>query len=155
MVSGQSIQVSVDRDRITKDDMINLSIAAVGSESFAELDVTPIKKDFMIVSGPGQQTNIQWFNGKMTSSKTLTWTLSPKKDGTLTIPRLSGTIDGKPFKSKPIKVHVMRSATSGDNAVFLVAEVDKEKAHLGEQITLTYKLYKNVNVSSIEPFRMP
>ena len=155
MVFGQSIQVSVDRDRITKDDMITLSVEAVGSESFAELDVTPIKKYFMIVSGPGQQTNIQWFNGKMTSSKILTWTLSPKKYGTLTIPRLSGTIDGKPFKTKkPIKVHVMRSATSGNNSVFLVAEVDKEKAHLGEQITLTYKLYKNVNVS-IEPFRMP
>jgi hypothetical protein len=38
-----------------------------------------------------------------------------------------------------------------------VAEVDKEKAYLGEQITLTYKLYKHVDVSvaSIDQFQMP
>ena len=157
MVFGQTVRVDVDRYRITKDDRITLSVKAVGSESFAELDISPIKKDFMILSGPGQQKTFQSFNGKITSSKTLTWTLSPKKDGTLTIPRLSGTIDGKPFNSKPIKMHVMRSATSSDNAVFLVAEVDKEKAHLGEQITLTYKLYKNpkATIASIDQFKMP
>ena len=43
------------------------------------------------------------------------------------------------------------------NSVFILAEVDKESAYLGEQITLTYKLYKDVNtkISGIDQFQMP
>ena len=38
-----------------------------------------------------------------------------------------------------------------------MAEVDKETAYLGEQITLTYKLYVDVNtkISGIDQFQMP
>ena len=43
------------------------------------------------------------------------------------------------------------------NSVFILAEVDKESAYLGEQITLTYKLYKDINtkISGIDQFQMP
>ena len=43
------------------------------------------------------------------------------------------------------------------NEVFIAAEIDKENAYLGEQITLTYKLYKrvDVNIAGIDQFQMP
>jgi len=154
---SQTVQIFADRNKVAEGDVFTLSVEATGSESFAELDVSPIEKDFMIVSGPSQQTSYQWLNGKiMTGTRTLTWTLSPKKDGTLTIPRLSGSIDGKPFTGEPIQILVDNSYQSlvGDSVVFLTTELDKEKAYLGEQINLTYKLYTSINVS-IEHFRMP
>jgi len=151
---GQTIQFSVDRNRLEEGDMLTLSVEANGSDDFAMVDISPVKKDFEVVSGPGQQTNIQWINGTMSSTKTLTWTLSPKRSGTLVIPALNGTVDGKTFKGKPIQIKVQSSNSANDNSVFIVGEIDKNKAHLGEQITLTYKLYKNVNMS-IEPFQMP
>ena len=151
---AQTIQISVDRNRVTEDDLITLSIEVTGSQAFPQVDMSPVKKDFEITSGPGQQTNIQWINGKMTSTKTLTWTLSPKRGGNLVIPALFGTVGGKSFRGKPIQIQVKKSTESLDNSVFIVAEVDKENAYLGEQITLTYKLYKNANIS-IEPFQMP
>ena len=94
-VVGQSVQISVDRNRITQDDLITLSVEVSGSKSFASVNMDPVKKDFVVVSGPGQQTNVQWINGSMTSTRTLTWTLSPNREGTLTIPALTGTVDGK------------------------------------------------------------
>ena len=151
---AQTIQISVDRNRVTEDDLITLSIEVTGSQDFPQVDMSPVKKDFEITSGPGQQTNIQWINGKMTSTKTLTWTLSPKRGGILVIPALFGTVGGKSFRGKPIQIQVKKSTESLDNSVFIVAEIDKENAYLGEQITLTYKLYKNANIS-IEPFQMP
>ena len=151
---AQTIQISVDRNRVTEDDLITLSIEVTGSQDFPQVDMSPVKKDFEITSGPGQQTNIQWINGKMTSTKTLTWTLSPKRGGNLVIPALFGTVGGKSFRGKPIQIQVKKSTESLDNSVFIVAEVDKENAYLSEQITLTYKLYKNANIS-IEPFQMP
>ena len=41
--------------------------------------------------------------------------------------------------------------------MFITAELDKENAYLGEQITLTYKLYKRVDISiaGIDQFQMP
>ena len=153
-IFGQSIQISVDQNQITKNDIITLSVEASGAKSFAKMNMKPIKKDFMIVSGPGQQTNVQWINGSMTSTRTLTWTLSPKREGTLFIPALNGTIDGKPFLSKKIRIIVKATPNAKSNDVFLVAEIDKDKAYLGEQITVAYKLYKRVNIS-IEQFQMP
>ena len=151
---GQTVQISVDRNRVEEGEMISLSVEVSGSDDFAKVDISQVLKDFEIVSGPGQQTNIQWINGSMTSTKTLTWTMSPKRGGTLTIPALFGTVDGKSFRGKPIQIHVEKANESDDNSVFIVAEIDKEKAYLGEQITLSYKLYKNANIS-IEPFQMP
>ena len=151
---GQTIQISVDRNQLTEDDLVTLSIEVTGSKDFPQVDMNQVSKDFEIASGPGQQTNIQWINGKMTSTKTLTWTLSPKRGGMLVLPALSGTVDGKSFRGKPIQIQVKKTTDSSDNSVFIVAEIDKEKAYLGEQITLTYKLYKNANIS-IEPFEMP
>ncbi|MBT3179731.1 MAG: protein BatD [Candidatus Marinimicrobia bacterium] len=151
---SQTVQISVDRNRLEEGELITLSIEVSGSKDFAQVDMSQIKKDFEILSGPGQQTNIQWINGSMTSTKTLTWTISPKMNGALSIPGIYGTVDGKTFRGKPIQVHVKKNSESTDNSVFIVAEVDKEKAYLGEQITVSFKLYKNVNMS-IEPFQVP
>ena len=151
---SQTVQISVDRNQVEDGEMVSFSIEVSGSNDFAKVDMQKVQKDFEIVSGPGQQTNIHWINGGMTSTKTLTWTLSPKRTGPLTIPAISGTVDGKSFRGKPIQIHVLKSTQVSDNSVFIVAEIDKEKVYYGEQLTLTYKLYKNANIS-IEPFQMP
>tara|TARA_Y100000590_G_scaffold99725_1_gene113363 strand:+ start:1340 stop:3043 length:1704 start_codon:yes stop_codon:yes gene_type:complete len=153
-ILGQSIQISVDRNQITINDLITLSIEVSGTNSFPDVNMDPIKNEFIIVSGPGQQTNVQWINGKMTSTRTLTWTISPKREGTLFIPVISGKVDGKSFRGKKIKIVVSKNSDNKNNDVFLVAEVDKDKAYLGQQITVSYKLYKRINIS-IEPFQMP
>ena len=121
---AQTVQISVDRNRGEEGELFTLSIEVNGSDDFAKVDKNQLKDDFEILSGPGQQTNIQWINGSMTSTKTLTWTLSPKRGGTLAIPALSGTVDGKSFRGKPIPIQVIKSGNVYENTVFLVAEVD-------------------------------
>ena len=153
---SQEVQISVDRNKINEGDMFTLSIEVNNSENFANVDIMPLKKDFEIVSGPGQQTNIQWINGKMTSTKTLTWTLLPKRVGRLTIPTLSILVDGKSYSNKSINIDVSKNNNNDNNSVFLLADIDRKSAYLGQQITVTYKLYKKSNVNlSIEPFQLP
>ena len=151
---GQNVNISVDKNKISIDETIIFSVEVENSESFASFDQKLLKKDFMIVSGPNQQTNIQWVNGRMTSSKKMVWTLSPKKLGKLTIPSLDISVDGKNFKGKPIVIYVNKNSEDTDDNIFLIAEIDKEEAFLGEQITLTYKLFKRVN-ASIEQYKIP
>ena len=151
---GQNVNISVDKNKISMDETIIFSVEVENSESFASFDQKLLKRDFMIVSGPNQQTNIQWVNGRMTSSKKMVWTLSPKKLGKLTIPSLDISVDGKNFKGKPIVIYVIKNLEDSDDNIFLIAEIDKEEAFLGEQITLTYKLFKRVN-ASIEQYKIP
>ncbi len=151
---SQSVNISVDKNKVSINETIIFSIEVKNSESFASFDENSLKKDFIIISGPSQQTNIQWINGKMTSSKTMSWTLSPKRLGKLIIPSLDISVDRKNFKGKPIVIIVTKSLDNIDDSIFLVAEIDKEEAFLGEQVTLTYKLFKRVN-ASIEQYKIP
>ena len=150
---SQSVQISVNKNSIEKGETITFSIEASNSEGFPVADVNVLKQTFEIISGPSQMTNIQWVNGKMTSTKTLKWTISPIKTGKIIIPSVKGTLDGAKFISKPINIFVNLNKRD-DSKIFIKAEIDKRKAYLGEQITLTYNLYKNVN-ASIEPFQIP
>ena len=82
----------------------------------------------------------------------------PKKIRNLIIPELRGSIDGKLFKSEPIKILVdKRSNEFFRNEIFIIADVDKKNVFLGEQITLTYKLYKHIDtkISGVDQFQMP
>ena len=158
VIFPQTVNVSVDKQRLQKGDVLQLMIEVSGAKDFPKIEMDEINNNFEFVGGPYEQTSIEFINGKMKDTKTLTWTLSPRKTGNLTIPEIQGLIDGKRFVSKPIKISVVNNLKKGSgNSVFILAEVDKESAYLGEQITLTYKLYKDVNtkISGIDQFQMP
>lgn len=158
LVFPQGVNVSVDKQRLQKGDVLQLIIEVTGAKNFPKIETDGINNNFEFVGGPYEQTSIEFINGKMKDTKTLTWTLSPRKIGNLTIPEIQGSIDGKIFVSQPIKITVVNNLKEGsENSVFILAEVDKENAYLGEQITLTYKLYKDINtkISGIDQFQMP
>tara|TARA_X000000950_G_scaffold238716_1_gene290898 strand:+ start:283 stop:2004 length:1722 start_codon:yes stop_codon:yes gene_type:complete len=158
VIFPQTVNVSVDKQIMQEGDVLQLMIEVSGARDFPKIEMDKIKKNFEFVGGPYEKTSIEVINGKMKDTKTLTWTLSPRKTGYITIPEIQGLIDGKKFVSKPIKISVVNNLKKGsENSVFILAEVDKETAYLGEQITLTYKLYVDVNtkISGIDQFQMP
>ena len=158
VIFPQTVNVSVDKQVMQEGDVLQLMIEVSGARDFPKIEMDKIKKNFEFVGGPYEQTSIEVINGKMKDTKTLTWTLSPRKTGDITIPEIQGLIDGKRFVSKPIKISVVNNLKKGsENSLFILAEVDKETAYLGEQITLTYKLYVDVNtkISGIDQFQMP
>ena len=59
-IFSQSIQISVDNNQIEEGDLINLSVEAIGSKDFPQVDLTVLKPTFEILGGPSQQTNIQF-----------------------------------------------------------------------------------------------
>ena len=149
------VKASVDKNKCSVNDLISLKIEFQDADSFGDVNIAQISKDFSVISGPSQQTSMQWINGSVTNSRIMSWSLSPKNPGRLTIPALTISLGKKKFKTKPIIIDVVGSKKKqSDLSVFITAELDKEKAFLGEQITLAYKLYKKVDIS-IEPFKVP
>ena len=127
----------------------------------------PDFKDFYVLSGPNQSTNMQWINGKMSSSKSYSFILKPRREGRLTIAPASLDNNGTLMKTRPVTVTV-RPAGSGDtkkkNAVdpalegkkiFFKAIPSKTNAYVGEQIIVEYKLYFNINIQTYEVEKLP
>ncbi len=151
-----SIDVTVDRRRINEGDSINLSVVVKDYNETPNVEL-PILSDFKIVSGPNQSnsTNVQFVNGKMTKNSiiTLSWTLIPVKTGHLEIPALSIDIGGEIIKSKPIRIIVSKRENSNINKIskfFIEAEIDNLSPFRGEQVTLTYILYTQVDITSFD-----
>ena len=155
IVTAQSIQISVDKNRLQDGELLKLSIQVVDGEDFAEVDLGPLESDFDIISGPSQQNNIQWINGSVSSTKTLSWTLLPKRSGNLVIPVLSGTVGGKKFKGKKIPIQIGKLSNDGINEVYIAAEIDKKEAFLGEQVTLVThaQACKTFQIASLQEYR--
>ena len=152
---GFSATASVDKNRCTIDDIINFKIEFENADSFSNIDISSFIKDFTVISGPSQQTSMQWINGKVTNSRIMSWSLSPKREGRLVIPRLNVEISGKNSMTDKIVVFVGQSQKKeSDLDVFISAEINKESVYIGEQITLTYSIYRRVECS-IEPFEIP
>ena len=91
----------------------------------------------------------------MTSSRSLSWTLLPIKDGKLNIPSLAVTIGKQTYQTNPIRIQVQKGAGRSEMAnLFIEAKPDKEQAYPGEQVTVTYRLFTRVNLS-IENIEYP
>ena len=154
-VLGFSATASVDKNRCTIDDIVSFKIEFENADSFGNIDISSLIKDFTVISGPSQQTSMQWINGKVTNSRIMSWSLSPKREGRLVIPRLDVQISGKNSVTDKIVVFVGQSQKKeSDLDVFISAEINKKSAYIGEQITLTYSIYRRVECS-IEPFEIP
>ena len=107
--AGGTITVDVDRRKITEGDSITLSVIASNINEDPEVRLPEIE-DFKVVSGPSQSssTNVQFINGKMTKSATLTysWILIPERTGQVIIPSIKITAGKQSFISSPIVLDV-------------------------------------------------
>ncbi len=149
------VLATVDAKRVSLQEPIGFRVEALESDEMPQVDLQPLKRDFSIISGPAQQTNIQWINGRMTSSRSLSWTLVAKRSGQLTIPRLKVRVGKQTFQTQAIQILVEKDKRPSQLAnVFIQVETDKHEVYPGEQVTATYKLYTRVNLS-IENIEYP
>ena len=151
-----TVKVNVDRRKINEGDSVTLTVTATNINDDPEVNL-PKMENFKVVSGPTQSssTNVQFVNGKMAKSSTisLTWILIPVKTGQVIIPAIKIQVGIKSFTSSPITVTVSKRGTykSGTKPqFFIVADVDTYKPYRGQQVTLTYILYTQVDVSSFD-----
>lgn len=118
--------------------------------------------DFHLVSGPSTSRSVQINNGVVSSISSRSWTLRPTKIGQLTIPPIAVKLDDATLFTKPIGLNVVRAsaAASGvsqgkSSSIFLVAEVDQTEVYRGEQLTVTWTLYTQLNISGWEIVSLP
>ena len=161
-LQAQSFVATVDNTQVPENDRFELRFTFEGKNLNALKNFNPPSlKDFRVLSGPNQSTSMQIINGVSSSSLTLSYILMPNTTGAYTIGSASIQYEEKTYTTDPIKVTIVKGSQkpkddSGKQIsneeiaknLFIRATIDKSKVYLGEQVTITYKLYTRLNIAS-------
>lgn len=145
------VQVSarVNRDTLSPGESLQLEVRVSGGNG--GVDISPIT-DFKVHSR-STSSSVQIINGRLTKEVTYTFVLMHMRQGELTIPPLTVTVDGQPYQTKPITVSVTaRPSDTGSGAprnkdVWVSSELSDLAPFVGQQIDYTFRLHNAVQIN--------
>jgi hypothetical protein len=172
-----SVEANLDQEVVALGAQATLTVTVNGSGD-ASRPALPDMPDFRVFPA-GTARNFSFVNGRMASATVYTFLLSPKREGTFTIPPI-GVLDGNiRVTSRPLTLTVgppaqgappgtalppaqappatgRRSGGNSDpRAVFLTASAEPASVYVGEQVTLTVRFYQGVRILERPDYRAP
>ncbi|MES2761993.1 MAG: BatD family protein [Bacteroidota bacterium] len=146
--------------------------------------VYPNFNDFNIYSGPNQSQSMSMVNGSISQSTTISLFIAAKKEGKFTIGVATVMSGNQKLETKPIVIEVVKGETQqqqqqgGQNPgtqaqqpqgkeknqyaseisnedLFVRTFLSKTKCYLGEQLTLTQKVYSRVDLRGFQNVKFP
>jgi len=131
----------------------------------------PNFSDFSVISGPNQSSSTQWVNGVVSQQMTLSWGLVAKKEGKFTIGPAVVNGANQKHETNAIVIEVVKGAvnqnagTTSDDPkysnkvsggdLFIRTGVSKNKCYIGEQVTITQKVYSRHQLVGFQKFSQP
>ncbi len=157
-VFGETIQVSalVEKNSLSIGESFVYQVQIKGSENISNFPKDKWGDDKFInnfsIKFLGGQNNssrqVTIINGKRSetvhSGYFLSYSLTPKNIGVLSIPPISITVDGKIYTTNSIQIKVTEAEQSED--FHLRVSLDKNNCYVGEPLLLTFTWYIGVNV---------
>jgi len=156
-----TVAARVDRSVVSVNDRVTLTITVEGTMRQVPQPKLPSLDDFSVRSS-GSSSNFSMVNGKISTSKTWNYALYPRSTGTFAIGSAEVDFEGTVYRTDPIEVKVVegqapqrqqapqqRPSTGADGQgrdVFITTKVDRLRAHVDQQITLSFKFYRRVNL---------
>lgn len=131
----------------------------------------PHFKDFDLVSGPNQSSSVQYANGVMSQQIVFSYGLVARKEGKFTIPSANVIIGGQRFETAPIVIEAVKGAVNqnsgsannepqhsskvGGTDLYIKSSISKTKCFIGEQVTITQKVYGRMQIIGFQKFSQP
>ncbi len=145
---ANTLTASTDREKVGIDETFTLRVRFSGGQSVDSPDFAELTRDFDILSN---QKSIQHsiVNGDVNAFTEWTLVMAPKQIGQFLIPPLS--LDGQ--ITQPITIEVTQNepqAAGTHQDIFIETEVDKQEAHVQEQVIVTYRLFYNRSVDKLD-----
>jgi hypothetical protein len=144
--------------------------------------IPPNFDGFLVVAGPNVSQSMSVINGASSSSMAYSYDLVAIKEGIYSIGSASIVVNGKQLKTNPVNIKVVKGTSAAQNAaarqqrqlqdeaqgkgvvsgrskdinkdLFIRADVNKNSAYIGEQLTLSYRLYTHVGLAGNELEKM-
>lgn len=160
-VSQVTFKTSVSKSELGLNERLRIefSIDRQGGDDFTPPDF----KNFKVLAGPSQSSSFSSINGKTSYKLTYSYVIQPNAKGSFTIPSASITYDGEVIKSNTVRVTVTDAVAipedpndpryAAQENIHLVAEISNLRPYVGESISVTYKLYVNINKVNVQNYR--
>lgn len=111
IASEIAIEVFTDKTSITMKDRLVLTVKISGEVIGSLPEPYELSYDgFDVMRRPSTSSNFSWVNGRISSSKTITYILMPKSEGSFLVGRASIDYKGDIYTSKPVEVKVAAAA---------------------------------------------
>ena len=166
---AQKFSATVDKTTVGQYDQFQVYFSFDGSDVNGLSNFRPPTfSGFRILSGPNQSSSMQIINGKVAGSITYSYILQPTNIGEYSIGSASVVYSGKTYNTDQLKIKVEKGTPQQQKEsnggytqqelaknVFILAEANKSRVFLGDQITVTYKLYTKLNIASPQITKLP
>ncbi len=169
-----AVKAFVDRTVVGLNQQFTLHVELSGEDmGDASAPSLPSMDAFAVYLGSGTSQNIQFINGQMSASKIISYHYQATKTGKYQIGSIQVTAKGETYSTAPIDLEIVQSAPSGTpgtaqrrpsaaetedipaDQLFVRVLADKKEVYQNQPVTLTYKIYTLVNVSSFGFSKMP
>jgi hypothetical protein len=172
-----SFVAQVSKNKVAVGEVFQVAFTLNGSGNNL---VYPNFNDFNIYSGPNQSQSMSMVNGNISQSTTISLFIAAKKEGKFTIGSASVMSGNQKLETKPIVIDVVKgnpqqqSANTNTQAqqsqtkeknqytseisnddLFVRTYLSKTKCFLGEQLTLTQKVYSRVDLRGFQNVKFP
>jgi hypothetical protein len=163
-LAAQSFTASVDETTVADNQQFKVTFTFSGKNVNGVKNFKPPAfNNFLVLSGPNQSTSIQFINGVQSGAISYSYILQGKSIGKFSISKASVEFDGNIYQTKPLNITVVKGTVKPktqkkqDDTIsneeiaknlFIKAIVDKRQVYLGEQVTVTYKLYTRLNIAA-------
>lgn len=145
--AADALTVQVDRQSIRLNETLSLTVRYEGRQVTSDPDFSALDQFDILSNNKSTQHSI--INGNISAFTEWRLTLSPRNTGQLLIPPLS--LHGEHSKAIAITVaEAAKDPISGKEDVFLETFVDKSNVFVQEQFIVTYRLYFNQSVDSLD-----
>jgi hypothetical protein len=144
--AGINAVASVDRNQITDQDSLNLSIKIDDTGRYDTPDLSALENDFQVL-GTHQNSRHAMVNGRSSSSTEWQITLFPKRSGTLTIPPI--TVEGATTEPITVQVTPYTPAAGELEPIFLESSVSHNDVFVGQQLIFNLRIFHNVQLDRL------
>ncbi len=166
----QTFTSSVDNTSVGVNDQFQISFTFSGDDVNQLKNFSPPNfNQFILLSGPNQSTSMQIINGQVSASRVFSYILRARNIGTFTIAPATVEFKNKTLKTEPLKIEVTQGSQRQQQQqqqgtvssqqiaenVFIRAFADKQRVYRGEQVTITYKLYTALSITSPQISKLP
>ena len=149
---------SLDRDTLTLGESATLSLAFEGgSPGHVPAPSVP----GLQITQAGTSQNMSWINGAMSSTVTVSFSITPQREGEFTSPALTADVGGQQLATAPLKLIVSKASApsaaavnSGSEVAFLKLNFPKQKVYAGESVVARLELYLRDDVQNFGNFQI-
>ena len=149
------VVASVDTSNdIYAGEQFNLQIIIDGYDQPGQVDLSPLSAYNPHGAGGGNtsQTSISIVNGRTTTNAVrryvMNYTLTAGQAGTIHIPALAVTVDGKAYQTNPVELNIVQPGTT--DQLELETTLSQQQCYEGQAVVLTVKFYVYANIGDYQ-----